>query len=465
MLGPPPPRSDRRRSSSGSAPSPSAAWAWPTCSPHAGRRAPAPDTSVILFWMWGGPSQFETYDPKPDAPAEYRGPFRPIPTAVPGLDLCELFPLQAKLGDKIALIRSLHHTMSAHNDGSIEVLTGKTPARPDPTSTALSEHPDFGMVASRVRGVRPDGMPRYVGIPRQPFMTRPTYLGVAHSAFATGDPSAPDFRPPALTLVGGVDGRRLERPAGPAGAVRRPPPGPGAATAAGAATRSGRRPSRCSPAPRWPRPSTCPARTPGCGTATAGTSGARVACWPGGWPRRARSVITIDALAPSLSERYFSWDDHINVQTRWDLGDAMRHRAPFMDQALSALIEDVYARGLDRKVLIVAAGRVRPDAPADACRRADRAGPLARRPVGAGQRRRAADGPGDRGDEPAGRVPGRAPADAEGPAGDDLPAPGDRSPGRVPRLLRPADSDPPGRRADPGVDLRNGDCSDGTGRF
>ncbi len=169
-----------------------------------------PDTSVILFWMWGGPSQFETYDPKPDAPAEYRGPFRPISTAVPGLDLCELFPRQAGLGGKIALVRSLHHTMSAHNDGSIEVLTGRTPARPDPTSTAFSEHPDFGMVASRVRGLRGDGMPRYVGIPKQPFMTRPTYLGVAHSAFATGDPSAPDFRPPALKLVGGVNGRRLD---------------------------------------------------------------------------------------------------------------------------------------------------------------------------------------------------------------------------------------------------------------
>src|ERR1700722_9733120 len=102
---------------------------------------PDPDTSVILFWMWGGPSQFETYDPKPDAPAEIRGPFRPIPTAVPGMDLCELLPLQAKLAGKIALIRSLHHEMSAHNDGSIEVLTGKTPARPDPPSTALSEHP------------------------------------------------------------------------------------------------------------------------------------------------------------------------------------------------------------------------------------------------------------------------------------------------------------------------------------
>src|SRR5579884_730440 len=99
---------------------------------RAAARQPDPDTSVILFWMWGGPSQFETYDPKPDAPGEYRGPFRPISTTVPGMDLCELFPLKAKLGDRIALIRSLHHTMSAHNDGSVEVLTGKTPVRPEP---------------------------------------------------------------------------------------------------------------------------------------------------------------------------------------------------------------------------------------------------------------------------------------------------------------------------------------------
>src|SRR3954451_11419483 len=170
---------------------------------------PDPDTSVILFWMWGGPSQFETYDPKPDAPPEIRGPFRPIPTAVPGMDLCELLPLHAKVADRIALVRSLYHEMSAHNDGSIEVLTGKTPARPDPTSTALSDHPDFGMITSRVRGVRPDGMPRYVGIPRQPFMTRPGYLGVAHPASATGDPPPRPFRPPALTIGGGVDGKRL----------------------------------------------------------------------------------------------------------------------------------------------------------------------------------------------------------------------------------------------------------------
>src|SRR5207247_1149974 len=148
------------------------------------------DSSVILFWMWGGPSHLETYDLKPDAPAEYRGPFRPIRTTVRGLDICELFPLQAQRAERISLIRSLHHTMSSHNDGSIEVLTGKTPVA-DPTSTARSEHPDFGMIASRRRGLRADGLPQYIGIPNQPFMTRPTYLGANYQGFAAGNPSAP----------------------------------------------------------------------------------------------------------------------------------------------------------------------------------------------------------------------------------------------------------------------------------
>src|SRR5258708_22015155 len=128
-----------------------------------------PDTSVILFWMWGGPSQLETYDPKPSAPTEYRGPFRAIATAAPGMEICELFPLQAKLAHRFSLVRSLHHEMSSHNDGSIEVLTCKTPAKADPTSTARSDHPDFGMIASRMPGPSPRGLPRYVGIPRQPF--------------------------------------------------------------------------------------------------------------------------------------------------------------------------------------------------------------------------------------------------------------------------------------------------------
>jgi hypothetical protein len=165
---------------------------------------------VILFWMWGGPSQLETYDLKPNAPSEYRGPFRPIKTDVAGVDISELFPRQARLGKKIALVRSLHHTMASHNDGSIAVLTGKTPVKADPTSTALSDHPDFGMVASKMRGIRSDGLPQYVGVPTQPFMTRPAYLGLAHKAFAAGNPAVPTYAPPNLTLAGGLNARGLD---------------------------------------------------------------------------------------------------------------------------------------------------------------------------------------------------------------------------------------------------------------
>src|SRR5438105_1180893 len=130
------------------------------------------DTSVILLYLHGGPSQLETYDLKPRAPVEYRSVFEPIPSNVPGLDICELFPRQAKIADKFSLVRSVHHTMSSHTDGGIEVLTGKTPTRPDPTSTSMSEHPDLGSVASRVRGPHPDAIPRYVSIPRNLYMTR-----------------------------------------------------------------------------------------------------------------------------------------------------------------------------------------------------------------------------------------------------------------------------------------------------
>ncbi len=307
--------------------------------------------------MWGWPSHLETYDPKPDAPAEYRGPFRPIRTAVPGLDICELFPLQARQARRIALVRSLHHTMSAHNDGSIEVLTGKTPAAPDPTSTALSEHPDFGMVASKVRGPRPDGLPHYVGIPRQPFMTRPAYLGLGHKGFHAGDPSAPSYATPNLALAGGVapgqfhDRRRL---LGHFDQLRRDIDRDGLLDGADklreAAVHMLTNPAM---ARAFDIGKEDPRLRDRYGRHLWGQScllARRLA-------EAGAAVITIDALAPVMGRPvYFSWDDHANAQPGWDLAEGMRWRAPFMDQALSALIEDVYDRGLDGKVLIVAAG-------------------------------------------------------------------------------------------------------------
>lgn len=330
-----------------------AARATPGVAPSAGDSA---DTAVILFWMWGGPSQLETWDLKPLAPSEYRGPFRPIATRVPGLDVCELFPRLAALGDKLAVVRSLAHEMSAHNDGSIEHLTGKTPTRPDPTSTARSEHPDFGMVASRLRGPRPGGLPHYVGIPRQPFMTQPTYLGVSHAAYATGDPSVENFLPPNLSLCAGLDGARLDHRRElvlQLDRLRRDVDRRGELAGTGDFRDAA---LELLTTPTVARAFDLTAEDP----ATRERYGRHLwgqACLLA--RRLAESgvgVITIDALAPTLDDRYFSWDDHINPLTGWDLRDAMRYRAPFMDQAVAALIEDIHARGLERRILVLCLG-------------------------------------------------------------------------------------------------------------
>ena len=316
-----------------------------------------PDTSVILFWMWGGPSHLETYDMKPDAPVEYRGPFRPIPTNVPGLDICELFPKQAQQAHRFSLVRSLHHTMSSHNDGSIEVLTGKTPAMADPTSTALSSHPDFGMIAARARGPRTDGLPGYVGIPNQPFMTRPVYLGIGAKGFAAGNPAADNYSPPNLALAGGVKeehfkGRRellsgfdrMRRELDRSGAMD------GVDQLRGAAFQMLTNPQIAN---AFALDKEADKTRDRYGRHLWGQScllARRLA-------EAGAGVITIDALAPEMGKPiYFSWDDHANAQPGWDLAEGMRWRAEFLDPALSALIEDIYERGLDKKILVVAMG-------------------------------------------------------------------------------------------------------------
>jgi hypothetical protein len=317
----------------------------------------APDTSVILFWMWGGPSQLETYDCKPDAPSEYRGPLRPIRTTQPGLDICEVFPLQAKLGHRMSLIRSLHHRMSSHNDGSIELLTGKTPAKEDLTSTAKSDHPDFGMIASRLRGDRGNGLPAYVGVPRVPFMVQPTYLGMSHAGFAAGDPSVANFRPRNLSLDAGMDGTRLDDRRHLVGQLDRYRRGfdlHGAIEATGSFRQQAFQLLTSSAvADAFALDKEAPKTRDRYGRHLWGQScllARRLA-------ESGVGVVTIDALSPvPTNPIYFSWDDHANPATGWNLEGAMRWRAPFMDQGLSALIEDIYERGLDRKIMVVAVG-------------------------------------------------------------------------------------------------------------
>ncbi len=312
-----------------------------------------PQTSVILFWMWGGPSQLETYDMKPAAPSEYRGPLSPIRTNAPGIEICEYMPLQAQMADKFSIIRSLYHEMSAHNDGSIEMLTGKTPTRPDPTSQARSEHPDLGMITSRVRGPRPDGLPQYVGVQRAPFMTMPNYLGVAHKAFETGDPSRDGFAPPNLTLAAGVDLGRLEDRKGLVGQFDRFRRDLDLTQSLAGTDEFRTAAFNILTSSKVADAFNLSKETPQLRDRYGRHRWGQSCLLARRLVEAGVSVVNVDATAPNDTTKHFSWDDHASA---FHLDYAQRERLPQMDQALSALINDVHARGIERNVLILACG-------------------------------------------------------------------------------------------------------------
>ena len=173
------------------------------------------NTSVILLWLDGGPSHMDLYDLKPDAPEEYRGIWKPIRTRVPGFDIGELFPKQARVTDKFSMIRSLHHNNGDHFSGGHMMLTTKHMG----VSGANNEQrfPGIGAVVSREVGARRQGMPGYVAVPYASSIgLNPGYfgghmLGHRYNPFATGgDPNAANFQVGNLNLATGLNLERLE---------------------------------------------------------------------------------------------------------------------------------------------------------------------------------------------------------------------------------------------------------------
>ena len=114
----------------------------------AGKKAGRKQRSVILVWLWGGPSHIDTFDMKPDAPIEYRGPFRPIATNVPGIRICEYLPELARQADKYALLRSIYHETNDHGIAGCIALTGKAAA-------GGRVMPSMGSVSARMLGYKP----------------------------------------------------------------------------------------------------------------------------------------------------------------------------------------------------------------------------------------------------------------------------------------------------------------------
>jgi hypothetical protein len=160
--------------------------------------------SLIVFWTHGGLSQQDTYDLKPDAPAEFRGMYRPIATTVPGIRITERFPRQAKVMKHLSIVRSVHHQNAIHAPSAHWMQTGyfgPTLARNAP------QKPSFGSVIARSRGTNQSQMPPYVAVPKAEAFgyQGAVYLGAAYNPFEVGaDPNSRDFRVPNLALPRGL---------------------------------------------------------------------------------------------------------------------------------------------------------------------------------------------------------------------------------------------------------------------
>ena len=157
------------------------------------------NTSVILLWLDGGPSHLDLYDMKPEAPPEVRGLWNPISTNVPGLEITELFPLQAQVADKFSIVRSLHHDNGDHYTAGHWMLTGRG-GNVNGSQTS-GKHPFFGSIATKMLGARQTGMPPYAAVPYassiglRPGYFGGNYLGPEHNPFETeGDPNASNFQ-------------------------------------------------------------------------------------------------------------------------------------------------------------------------------------------------------------------------------------------------------------------------------
>lgn len=168
-------------------------------------------TSCILIWMDGGPSHFETFDPKPDAPLEIRGEFSPIATKIPGVQFAEHLPRLAGMADRFAVIRSVCHNQGNHGAGNHYMMTGAPPRIPVGCGAFVSFHPSLGSVVCHEHSA-PHGLPGYFSLPSMSRSGGPNFLGAKYAPFVVdGDPNNDRFQVRDVELPGGVVEERFQR--------------------------------------------------------------------------------------------------------------------------------------------------------------------------------------------------------------------------------------------------------------
>jgi uncharacterized protein (DUF1501 family) len=305
-------------------------------------------TALIVVWLHGGASHLETYDPKPQAPSEYRGPYGAIATRVPGMQISELLPRHARVANQFTLLRSLSHTGPCHDSGPQQLFT----SFPITVNRAKPDHPDLFAIADMIRADSSHVMPNNVGVPPIPYLGA-AYLGPAHEPFAvTGDPNDPNF---AIPNVGVKDPEQRTRLGERVNlrqrldAVSRRVEQLGASDAFDSFQRQAWN-VLAGPAARCAFDLTLePARV-------------RERYGRNTWGQRcllARRLVEagVDLVAATLNGplcgRVNNWDDHA---VNHHVFEAMKYRAPFFDQAVATLIDDLHERGLNKRVLLVVAG-------------------------------------------------------------------------------------------------------------
>ncbi len=168
--------------------------------------------NVIMIWQDGGPSHYESFDPKPDAPSEIRGEFKSIKTAVPGIHFSECVPELAKVADKFTVLRSLAHKDPNHGGGNHYMMTGAPTPVPVGCGAFVTFHPSFGSVVSFKRGVQ-NGIPPYMTMPSMSRSGGPNFLGAEHAPFVVGgSPQSAGFKVRDVVLPADIsEGRGMTR--------------------------------------------------------------------------------------------------------------------------------------------------------------------------------------------------------------------------------------------------------------
>jgi hypothetical protein len=162
-------------------------------------------TSCILIWLDGGPSHYETFDPKPGAPSEIRGQYAPIATKVPGIHFSKHMTRLGAIADKLAVVRSIRHDQGNHGAGNHYMMTGAPPRIPVGCGAFVSFHPSLGSVTAHERGAI-NGLPPYFSIPQMSRSGGPNFLGAKYAPFVVPDnPSSKDFRVRDVAAPRGLD--------------------------------------------------------------------------------------------------------------------------------------------------------------------------------------------------------------------------------------------------------------------